>query len=428
MSKLYEFSDSNGNPFTFDGKSFKIFEGIDSDINIPELSLEKAIPCPRTLALTITNNCNMGCSYCYAGQGSWDIPGLNMSQDIAFLAIDLLINSIKKVGGNFATISFFGGEPLLRLDFISDIVLYAKQKASSNNINLRFAIVTNGTLLNNASINFLIENNFILSLSIDGPSNLHDFYRKFKNGEGTYKIIQNNSQVLLGKIPILVRPTISDHNYNVDEVIQHLVSIGFKRLTYEVDHNISEIAFEEFLKASERLFLFYLKEIKSGHYFDFRNITRVLASLLIKKRSKSHCNAGVGYLCCSADGLIYPCHRFIGNTSLALGGVKWLESSNLLGLVKSFDEKLLNGPCDRSIECAKCPFDYICGGTCLYHSYVSKGVLFSVLNKDCLMKKVIFDQVLRLMVELRGKKLHDFVDYLKETWKNENRFGETFQV
>lgn len=53
-------------------------------------------------------------------------------------------------------------------------------------------MTTNGTLLNKEIIKFLVENNIFITVSLDGPKNMHDRYRIFPNGRGTYDIIINN--------------------------------------------------------------------------------------------------------------------------------------------------------------------------------------------------------------------------------------------
>jgi uncharacterized protein len=78
----------------------------------------------RSLALNLTNNCNLGCEYCYARQGKYDNPGEVMSFETARNSVDLLINSVHNNNGSKLTIGFFGGEPLLEFDLIEKIVAY----------------------------------------------------------------------------------------------------------------------------------------------------------------------------------------------------------------------------------------------------------------------------------------------------------------
>ena len=64
------------------------------------------------------------------------------------------------------TLSFYGGEPLRNFSFISEIVTYAKA-IKPEKLKLRFSMTTNGLLLKKY-MGFLAENEFELSISLDG--------------------------------------------------------------------------------------------------------------------------------------------------------------------------------------------------------------------------------------------------------------------
>lgn len=424
MKQLYKFQTKNGEKIIFEGNNYKF---LSNEFNLTnneliELPLNCQKPFLRTLALTITNNCNMGCKYCYGNQGKWDLPGYTMSEETAQKSIEILFDNIRKSNGENATITFFGGEPLLRFDFIKKITSFAKFKAK-NDINLRFATITNGTIFKKEHLDFFKKEKFVLSLSLDGNKKHHDITRVYKNNTGTYSDIINNFNGISNNMPILIRTTISDHNYNVNEVIKHINSLGYKRIMYELDFNIKTTNFTKFLNSSERLLAYYIDKVKQGEYFDLRNFTRVIASILTKRRSKSHCDAGVGYMAVSADGQLYPCHRFIGIKKLSSGNISNLNAEQIIQHATSFDKQLGDSPGYRNNECIDCSFAFLCGGGCPYHSYLKHNNLYKTSKNDCKFKRTIFDQTLRLICELKGNHLSNFVDFLKKIWHEENGFN-----
>jgi uncharacterized protein len=421
MKSLYPFR-YEGKDYVMDGNSFTLYHGkTDNSRTASEpLSIRKSLPFPRTMALTITNNCNLQCGYCYAEQGNWDKPGLHMSQAIAKRAIDLLFSSIRKFNGDFATISFFGGEPLLRFNFIKEIVDYAKKE--SGNIKLRFAVVTNGTLFGAREIDFLIKKKFILSLSIDGDRDIHDFARQYRGGRGTYDDIIQNIPLLKNKLPILVRATISNHNWDVLRLVKHIhTAIGLERISFEVDHKIDSDHRKLFLRSLEDLFHDYARSIRAGNFFDLRNVTRIVTTFLTKKRVKSHCNAGTGYLCTSADGIVYPCHRFIGRKETAFGNIFDLNETLLSQKTWDFDQLLRSGCRERSKRCAKCPFSLICGGPCFYQAYTQTATMFGSDPQGCEIKRRNFKSVFPFLYEIRGTPLKHLTRYLMMLWQEEKR-------
>ena len=111
-----------------------------------------------------------------------------MDFNIAKKAIDYYIPRVKFNG--LATISFFGGEPLLNYELIKKLVDYINR--NFKNIKKIFHVTTNGTLINKDISKFFIENEFLLNISLDGPKNIHDRYRLFPNGAGSFDKIRRN--------------------------------------------------------------------------------------------------------------------------------------------------------------------------------------------------------------------------------------------
>jgi uncharacterized protein len=197
---------SSNRYYLFDGFSNEIYE-IDniSDLDlitiddlennkttqslIPINHRQKVINEAKTLILEITEQCNLRCSYCvfdekYENERSHG--SLKMTVDTAYKAIDKFKN---RTNNNEAYIVFYGGEPLLNFSFIKEITNYAK-KLFHNNV--KFSFTTNGVLLTKDKIDFLIENNFLITISLDGDQKTHDTYRVDQNKKPTHNTIMNN--------------------------------------------------------------------------------------------------------------------------------------------------------------------------------------------------------------------------------------------
>ena len=147
------------------------------------------------IILCITERCNLRCDYCcYSGQfeGQRAHGIRTMSFETARKAVDAHLASRQKNG--IAAVSFYGGEPLLEFSLIKEIVHYAKEQAQKRSKKLVFSITTNGTLLDDEKIHFLVENNFSVLVSLDGPQSLHDRYRVFAGNkrEGSFETVMKN--------------------------------------------------------------------------------------------------------------------------------------------------------------------------------------------------------------------------------------------
>ncbi|MCP5106173.1 MAG: radical SAM protein, partial [bacterium] len=144
----------------------------------------------KQLILELTRGCNLNCGYCStAGKYSGpDTSQIHMTREQCRKAVDFFCQRNGDIQQSFIT--FYGGEPLLRLDLIKYTVQYVKKKRGGEKYS--FNLTTNGTLLNKENLDFFIGNDFFLMVSLDGPETVNDRYRRFKNGKGTFKSILKN--------------------------------------------------------------------------------------------------------------------------------------------------------------------------------------------------------------------------------------------
>jgi len=94
------------------------------------------------------------------------------------------------------TVAWQGGEPaLMGLDFFRRSLEY-QQKYLKPGMTILNTIQTNGTLLDDEWAAFFKENNFLVGISVDGPQEMHDLYRKDKSGKGTFNRVMRGLEVL----------------------------------------------------------------------------------------------------------------------------------------------------------------------------------------------------------------------------------------
>jgi uncharacterized protein len=92
------------------------------------------------------------------------------------------------------TFAWQGGEPtLLGVEFFEQAVQFQQQFANGKRINNAFQ--TNGILIDDQWSEFLAKNNFLIGLSIDGPEELHDRYRRDKGGRPSFAKVFRGMQL-----------------------------------------------------------------------------------------------------------------------------------------------------------------------------------------------------------------------------------------
>jgi len=142
----------------------------------------------QTLVLNLTNQCNLSCQYCYEfGDDKVATPEGKpkfMDFETAKASADFLLQ--QSAGRRRTHITFFGGETLMNFPLLKRVVGYATEQAQAQGRSIDFSLTTNATLLTPAIIEFLSENRIGVTVSMDGPKDMHDKLRVFANGRGSY--------------------------------------------------------------------------------------------------------------------------------------------------------------------------------------------------------------------------------------------------
>lgn len=164
----------------------------------------------KSMTLALTEQCNLRCKYCgYMPKYMDDNYKLkNMSKEIAFKAIDILMQNSDK--SEVCHLGFYGGEPLLRLDLIKECIDYVNNKYPFRKPS--YNIVTNAVLLDDKVTDFIIENDIKLNISFDGPKESQNKYRVDCNGKNSHERVYKNIEAFYRKDPAFFRENVT---YNV---------------------------------------------------------------------------------------------------------------------------------------------------------------------------------------------------------------------
>ena len=164
---------------------------VDKEVNLE--ILEKEVANINQIILEVTRSCNLRCKYCAFG-GDYFFERTHSPDKMPFTVakkgIDYLAELFRYRKDKTFSVSFYGGEPFIHFDLIKAVVQYTREKLS--NLDIDFYLTTNGTLLNEEIIRYIIKNNFSVLVSLDGPQPVHDSKRVFKNNKGSHRVITRN--------------------------------------------------------------------------------------------------------------------------------------------------------------------------------------------------------------------------------------------
>lgn len=234
--------------------------------------------------LFMTNKCNMKCSYCCQ---SSNIQPISLSSKEK---VDILIANYRN--DKNLKLVFFGGEPLLKFEEISNIV-YELDKTIEN---IEYHIVTNGTLISRDIIKYFKEHQFHITISIDGNKKNNDLNRVFIDDSPSFDIVDRNIYELLNANLLTTfsvtatMNTIPCINDSINYLIEH-----YKNRKIIVNFDLLDKNIYEFLDNTlEKLAEVYLVSLNQSIHTFIRPFK--VYELFNKRKYKLMCNENKNYL------------------------------------------------------------------------------------------------------------------------------------
>src|SRR5579884_3412740 len=153
------------------------------------------MPAVGVMFKTVSTDCNLDCQYCYYRES---LEGTRVRRRIASEMLDSFFAQFMDYvsDAKVASISWQGGEPTLAgLGFFEQVVALEARHAHPGTT-ISNALQTNAVLLNDAWGSFLKTYNFLVGVSLDGPQEVHDSRRMYRNGRGSFDHVMRGIDVL----------------------------------------------------------------------------------------------------------------------------------------------------------------------------------------------------------------------------------------
>ncbi len=353
---------------------------------------------PKSLCLFISQDCNLRCGYCYADHGAFGKKERLMDFDTAKLSINKLLGKDYR-----NSILFFGGEPFLNFSLMREIEEYGYGMG----LDISYSTITNGTIMNDAIEKFILEKLSFLGLSLDGYKEINDLQR-YGCVESVHDSAVKSIERLRSKYPIAIKCIATSHSINkLADIVDYLSSLEVKSVNIvevsgippQSEFFMSDSEFEIFAEelsdiVSRNLSQLSLGSKTAGVYPVFS----VLRLLLTKTKAIHVCSAGREYIAVTADGDVYPCHKFVGIDEFKMGNVhdEDFPGERYVKIRSIFD----NHSVYTSEECSSCWARFFCGGDCAARSYINTGNLFRPTKRRCILVKSILEAILPEIAEI----------------------------
>lgn len=314
--------------------------------------------------------CNLSCRYCYYLEKSELYSEYNnkvMSDALLEKFIDEYITSQTMPDVLF---TWHGGEPLMRpLSFYKKVIKLEEQYSRGRNIDN--CIQTNGTLLTDEWCQFLHDNNWLVGISIDGPKEFHDKYRRNRQGGPSFDKVMNGIR-LLNKYNVEWNAMSVINNDNIEYPLEFYhffkdIDCHYIQFTPIVERNKNGDITQESITPDKwgnflcKIFDEWVRNDVGEYYiqlFDATLANWVGVAPGICSMAKNCGHAGI----IEFNGDIYSCDHFV-YPEYKLGNI---NNKSLVEMMYSKQQKEFGLSKSASLpnKCKKCKYLFACNGEC----------------------------------------------------------------
>jgi len=326
-----------------------------------------------------------------------------MSRATVDQSINFILREARKRKSERLDITFFGGEPLLEKEHIFYITDRLGAEAPSLPTNYRLS--TNGSLLTEALMQGLMQRRIFVSLSLDGPPQVHDAHRPQAGGQSSSAQAIRGAKILLrhnpcASVTCVVSPDIASDLANS---VDYLYELGFRyiltTLDFSADWQVSD--FRNLKRAYQSLAKWYESKMMAQErfylsYFDERIRTRTYKPIHAHER----CHIGGRQFSIGPDGALYPCIQFVtteGRPEYMIGHVQH-------GFNEACQRHLTQRSERPKPECQACALESRCSKWCSCINFMSTGSIEKASPIVCYNERILMEIVDRTADRLWRKR------------------------
>jgi len=319
-------------------------------------------------AISLTNKCNLRCSYCYERH-------LNTEYGSVAAPTMYKITDFINQRGDAGIVYLFGGEPLL----YKNEVRYFCENLKAR----QFVITTNGTLLDEEFIRWCIDRNVIINMSHDGA----ECSERGVNRE----LLDKNLKLLLKYQP----ETLVQLVYTLDtlprlyENVIYLKELGVKKVSAAMDAFLTPDdpdSFGDLLREQWRK----IAGIRDLYIYEL-----AVKKKNIREHKKSTCEMCRKKLFINWDGKFYPCIQFQNLPAYRCGDLS-------VGIEAEKAKKAHPDYSMMSERCEGCEIAEYCRNSCACRKMATTGTVRDISEAACMEEQVQILTALELMSKEKG--------------------------
>ena len=328
------------------------------------------------LTLFLNHRCNLRCSYCYTGRKFHRPMPLETARKAVAFGLDM--------AERYLLLTFFGGEPMLELELMEQVVASARQQCDTAGKHLFLSVATNGTLLDSRRLRLLQDNDFQVQVSLDGCPEAQDATRRFRNGRSSYGRVETALRRLLaeGFNPRVVSVVDPLNAQYMGRSFDHLMELGVRKIHFSPNYAgpWDDAACDRFEAALTELGDRFMDRLRADQDVRLDPLNgKVVTHLNQGYKEQNLCQFGQKELAISPSGKIFPCDRLVGEDNLEAVVIGDLDR----GLDVAKRDQLVRGKNEPDAECADCELRDRCMFWCGCANFETSGKVTEVSPIIC---------------------------------------------
>ena len=349
----------------------------------------------------LTEDCNVQCSYCYVRRNRKKrrvAQTMNVKtalQTVRFIEILVKQRSLQEI-----YIVFYGGEPLLNWDSLVKIVESINNSSILKRCDVRFRVITNGSLITQENVEFIKRNRIIPSISVDGPYSINE---KVRRRPKQWRSAEFTAIRLLEEKGMEYELSVTASSANIPLFPIHLEKLTRTLHPCSIRINVPE-AFEgvdrnQFLKDCANLSHVWIQAFDVLHRNHIPATNLGFGAFADKKPRYFPCAGSGRRLVISPRGKIGSCESFVSREEHLLGTV-W-DNPELLNTEEILVWQTRSG--FNIPECYDCISLGLCAGGCAYNAEMLSGQFFARDESICDVARATVRAFLNRGIELIGQ-------------------------
>lgn len=356
-------------------------------------------------------DCNLRCRYCFY-LPKLSLFGARSAHRMSDEVLEQLVRSYMHTNQPAYVFNWQGGEPtLMGLDFFERVIELQRRYAPAGS-RVTNTIQTNATLIDAEWAEFIASNRILTGVSLDGPEEIHNIYRRDAADNGTFNNVMAGIEHLRSagaEFNILSMVTVGNagraketfdfFTRNKFNHQQYIPCVEFDAEGTPREYTVSPEGWGRFLV--DLFHAWYPRKVRRISIRNFDNVVNFLAAGEYSSCTmRGKCDQ---YFVVEHNGNVYPCDFFV-EPQWKLGNIMEDEWSHFLGSPLYHRFGAMKSRWNQA--CGDCPYLHLCSGDCPKLRYVSDRDPAS-LSYLCRGHRYFFDRTYTTFAELARSVQHN---------------------